>query len=186
MATTRAYREANREKIKAKRHAEYMRQRRAQMTPEQKAEEREKARIRMAARYAAMTDDERRQKIEAGNKARRARREAARKAAEKARKADAVTRRKENRAALNSNPEAVYGRIRRAIPRSIFADIRDDIANDITIALLDGEIGLGEIEASVRTYLSRHFRAREWSSVWSLDAIIPETDGLSLIDTIAA
>lgn len=168
------------------RHAAKTRRLRANWSPERRAAEREAARIRMAKRYAAMTDDERRQKIEAGTKARRARREAARIAAEKTRKAEAVTHRKENRAAFNLDPEAIYKRIRKAIPRSIFADIRDDIANDIAIALLDGEISLDGIETSVRDYLSKHLRQREWSRVWSLDAIIPGTDNVSRIDTIAA
>lgn len=154
------------------RHREGMRQIRSSMTPEQRAEYNEKARLRMARNYANLSADRKAEKISAGNERRKARLAAKRAALREAREAQAAQWRIENRAAFDRDAAAIYARIRRAIPRTIYADIRDDLATDIAIALLDGELAMTEIEGSVRRFMAAHLKAREWRMA-SLDALIP-------------
>lgn len=116
----------------------------------------------------------------------KAEREAIKAAQEAARKALIPVRRKENRAAFDKDPAGLYASIRRAIPRSFPADVRDDIATDISIALLDGEIALDEIETSVSQFLSKHYQGRDWHQNISFDQPIAGTNDLRLGDRIAA
>lgn len=166
-------------------HREYERRRRAAMTPEQRVAYNEKTRVRMARYYARLSDEKKRERIAADNERRRAARKAERIAAEKVRRAQAAKWKAENRAAFDEDAAAIYARISRAIPAGYPSDIRDDVASDISIALLDGELPINGIEREVRRFISAHFSGREWGRIWSLDAAIPGTDGIRRIDTIA-
>lgn len=106
--------------------------------------------------------------------------------AEAERRAMAPIWKKEARAAFNRNPAAIMDRIKRAIPRGYPADVRDDVATDMTIALFDGEIALAEIERAASTFIAKHYRDREWHALISTDAPIAGTDNLRLGDTITA
>lgn len=167
------------------RKRERMRHHRANLSPERKQAEREAARARMAIRYASLTDEQRRERTARNNETRRRRREAARIEREKQRQELSVARRVENRRAINEDGTSIYQMIIKSIPRTIYADIRDDIANDIVIALYDGEIGTDEIKSSVTTYLRRHLRLRDWYGSISLDTPLPDFDTLTIGDTLA-
>ena len=82
---------------------------------------------------------------------------------------------------LNSN--AIYGAANEAVPRGLPADIRDDIISLIVLAVLEGELRPDEIATRSREVVRAHYR--EFSDfTLSLDAVIPGTDGLRMIDTL--
>jgi hypothetical protein len=185
---------------------ERVRRQRANWSPEKKAEEQIASRKRMAKHYASMTAEKRAKKIAAINEARRRRVaprraaaaaaavaakaqriaavEAAAAAAEAMRVAGIKQRRTENRQAFNADARGLCARIKAAIPRSFPADIRDDVASDMSIALMDGEIALNEIESKARHFISLHYKAREWHTALSLDAVTAGTDDLRAIDRL--
>lgn len=182
----------DREKIR-KRNRERMRRYRASYSEEKKAEERDKKNAWRRRKWARMSDEWRRKELDDFAAKRAAYKAKVKKAkeelrieAEKKRRARIPLVRAENRRAFDADPAGMYARIRRAVPRHCPSDVRDDIAADISIALLDGELELDEIERSVTRFVSAHYRAREWHEAHSLDAIIPGTDNLRLVDTIAA
>ena len=73
-----------------------------------------------------------------------------------------------------------------ATPCSLPTDIRDDVVSEMILAVLEGRLGQHQIIHAAPRFVSQHFRAREWAQTLSLDAIVPGTDHLRLIDTIAA
>lgn len=74
----------------------------------------------------------------------------------------------------------------RGIPRGLPDYVRDDIAQEVLLALLEDTIQLCDLATGIKTYSRKY-----WSMFpgkfgpISLDAPIPGTDGLALIDTIA-
>lgn len=82
-------------------------------------------------------------------------------------------------------PEELLLKISSLLPMSLPAHIRDDVRQEIVLAVLTGEIRYREIGSKVREFISRVFKLHpaRFGPV-SLDAIVPGTDNLRLIDTI--
>ncbi|MBN9033677.1 MAG: hypothetical protein J0I23_28175 [Rhizobiales bacterium] len=175
-----------------KRHPE--KERMAKMTPEQKAR---CLALRAAAqkRYFANRTLERREadrqwRLDYNLRRReeravaRAAREATKAAQEAERKANAPAWSKESRAAFDADPRGLQRRIYKAVPRHWPQDIRDDIVMDITVALLDGELSLAEIETRAGFYVNKHFRGRDYGRTLSIDLPMIGSDDNRLIDTL--
>lgn len=179
-AAAAKYRDAHRAEINAK-------ERKRRRSPEVRAQRNASER----ARIAKMTPEQR--KRDSARRAalsrkyyakQKAERDAVKAAQQAERQANAPAWRKEARAAFDRDHTGLQRRIHKAVPRHFPKDIRDDIAMDITVALLDGEISLSEIEARANHYARRNFQVREWWSTVSLDLPIAGTNDLRLIDTL--
>lgn len=73
-----------------------------------------------------------------------------------------------------------------AVPDTLPPDIRDDVISEMVVAVLEGSLSAIDVPRAARRFISDHFRSREWRSILSLDAVVPGTDRVRLIDTIAA
>lgn len=58
--------------------------------------------------------------------------------------------------------------------------------SEMVVAVLEGSLSAIDIPRAARRFISAHFKSREWRSILSLDAVVPGTDRVRLIDTIAA
>lgn len=81
---------------------------------------------------------------------------------------------------------ALYLEIVAAVPRTYPRAMRDDVIAAVNLALFDGKIRVRDIAAGVRIATTEYNRLYTKFGVVSLDAIVPGTDNLRLIDTIAA
>lgn len=72
------------------------------------------------------------------------------------------------------------------IPRGLPDFMRADLASDITLALLEGELKFENLESEARSYLTAHRKMfpDKWGPV-SIDETIPGTDGLTIADTLS-
>lgn len=81
---------------------------------------------------------------------------------------------------------AIYAAAHAAVPRGLPSDIRDDVISEIVVAVLCGDILESEIAASAKRFVTAFYRQFDRFKTISLDAPIPGTDGLRLIDTLEA
>lgn len=176
--------------IEARRVAKAARERekRAAMTPEQKAAYNAAGRKRAAKRYDTMDDETRRarwRKSAERLRVKRAEVKTERQRAEAIAFAARATKLKaDNRTAFVTTPDALYARARKAIPYGYPEDVREDVANDMVIALLDGELAADEIEKRARQYIAKHYKARDWFTAVSYDAPKPGHEGKTYKDFI--
>lgn len=166
--------------------ARYMRQLRASWTDERRAVEREASRLRMNAHYARLTPERKRLKVTAGNEQKQQRRIRKRAEMDARRLAQRNATRVENLKVMATDTGRIYRTIVASIPRTLHRDIRDDIAQDLVVAVLEGDVAVGDIGSHVKHYVALHFRQREWRRHHSLDALVPGTDRLAFIDTVAS
>jgi hypothetical protein len=82
--------------------------------------------------------------------------------------------------------DPIYGRIARAVPRTVDPILRDDIVSDVYLAIREGRLHPREIEAAATKFISAAFAA--WANRWgalSLDALIGDgADGPSFIELV--
>ncbi|WP_156387017.1 MULTISPECIES: hypothetical protein [unclassified Rhizobium] len=84
----------------------------------------------------------------------------------------------QNQRALSKEPLEVYRRVIRAISKRGYPpDVQDDIASEMILSLMQGDIPLSEIEVKVNCYARDHYRQREWKQTISLDAPNRNDDG---------
>jgi len=74
----------------------------------------------------------------------------------------------------------------KAVPTRYPQDVRDDIVSMIVLAVLEDEFPAAEIPLHAKKFISAYYRASDFHRTTSIDATIPGTDGLRLIDVIAA
>ncbi|AHE55883.1 hypothetical protein [Sphingomonas sanxanigenens] len=81
--------------------------------------------------------------------------------------------------------DPIYGMIWRAVPRSVDPMLREDIMSDIYLGIREGRLHPCEIATMAKVYISAGYAAfaNRWGAV-SLDAAMPGTDDLRIIDTI--
>lgn len=154
----------------------------ANMTPEQIEKKRERARA-----YDQTPKGRRINRASANRYKQRLRdvRDSAREA-ERARRLEcAPAWREENRTAMEADPKGIFRRVCMSIKPSWAQDVRDDVAQDIAVALLEGQISLHEIERIAGDFVKAHFRGRDWFETFGLDAIVPGTEDLTLADTLS-
>lgn len=84
--------------------------------------------------------------------------------------------------ALAANP--LYAAIEAAVPRGLPHDVRADVISQMALDVLEGWLDLADVKKAARQYLTAHDRASgRWDHV-SLDAPMPGTDDLRMIDTL--
>ena len=72
-----------------------------------------------------------------------------------------------------------------AVPEYLPPHIREDVCQDLIVALLAGEISRADLEDEVSAYVNKVFKMHPTKyGPLSLDAIIPGTEDMRLIDTI--
>ena len=91
----------------------------------------------------------------------------------------------ENRAAIEADPRGMLRRIYKAIKPSWTRDVRDDVAQDIAVALLDGQLPLSEIEKTAAEFVRSHFSGRDWFETYDLDMKLPNSTELTLADVLS-
>lgn len=89
----------------------------------------------------------------------------------------------ETKEAMSRNPGVIFSQIRRAVSANKYpVDVIDDIASDMMIGLLQGDMPLSEIKASVARYAQEHYRQRGWKKTLSLHAPrFPSGDGIETL-----
>lgn len=163
---------------KRKKRAEY----RAKMTTEQREREREKQREYKKTPKCQAQQKLYKQRIRA---ARNAAKEAAREAERERRAECAPVWQAENRAALEADPKGMHRRIFRAVKSSWMRDVRDDVAQDIAVALLEGKLSLSEIERTAAEFVRAHFSGRDWFATYDLNMKLPGAEELTLADILS-
>jgi hypothetical protein len=81
--------------------------------------------------------------------------------------------------------DTTLDRVRRAIARTLPADIRDDAISDLYLAVLSGTVDLDEVEKQARKFGNRVLNA--FASKFgprSLDQELGDADGFTLMDTL--
>lgn len=78
----------------------------------------------------------------------------------------------------------LYAAIHAIVPRWYPRDVRDDIIMEIIVAVLEGRESVTSASRKVGSFAPAHYK-ENFKSV-SLDAVIPGTDNLRLIDTLSA
>ena len=78
----------------------------------------------------------------------------------------------------------VYIAVERLVPKYLPADIRDDMVMEIIVAILEGAHTVETARKALWTFAPPHYRDR-FKQV-SIDATISGTEGLRLIDVLAA
>lgn len=87
-------------------------------------------------------------------------------------------------AALNKND--LYATARASVPSYYPRHTRDDIISSIVLAVLEGDFTLAEIPNYAKKFISAYYKEADYYRTRSIDATIPGTDGLRLIDVLAA
>lgn len=87
-------------------------------------------------------------------------------------------------AALNRND--LYAAVRACVPSYYPRHTRDDIISMIVLAVLEGEFPAANIAVHAKRFIAAYYRESDFHRTVSIDATIPGTDGLRLIDVIAA
>lgn len=87
---------------------------------------------------------------------------------------------------MHLSQNAIYAAASAAVHRGMPPDVRDDILSMIVLAVLEGEFPVEEIAAQAKKFISAHYRQFSKFSTVSIDAVVPGTDNLRLIDTLAA
>ena len=79
----------------------------------------------------------------------------------------------------------VFNRGADAVPRNIMGDLRADICQDLAVGILCGDFSQDDLKlpAKEKMRLLRKMFPDKYGPI-SLDAIVPGTDNLRLIDTI--
>lgn len=72
------------------------------------------------------------------------------------------------------------------IPRGLPDFMRMDIASDLTLALLEGDLKIANLKSEAKKYLTAHRKMfpDKWGPV-SIDAPLPGTDGFTIADTLS-
>ena len=74
-----------------------------------------------------------------------------------------------------------------AVPRHLPDHVRADVCQEMLAALLGQEIVASDIRGQVKNYLRRHYQSySDRFRFASLDAVLPGTDNLRYLDTIAS
>lgn len=100
------------------------------------------------------------------------------------------TKRRNEQKRLRTKPaymRSMMENIMRLIPRSLHPELREDLRNDFVRDILAGEITVQQVPRVMRRYAAeaRKMMSNRFKFV-SLDDTIPGTDGLAIVDTIAA
>lgn len=94
-------------------------------------------------------------------------------------------RKRKSKTAIVLNPDVVYRQIMAAIPRVWPRHVRDDIAGEMCLAVLEGKILVTDIDKEVRKFMTVYNRVYETYRTTSLDAPVAGTDNLRRIDTVS-
>lgn len=94
--------------------------------------------------------------------------------------------RKKAKRQMQKSPELVYEIVTKAIPRAFPKHVRDDVASIIYLDILESRASLENIDGLVAKALTRFNRTMETYKTRSLDAPIPGTDGLTMLDLTAS
>ena len=81
--------------------------------------------------------------------------------------------------------DPVFGRISRAVPRSIEPALRDDIISDVYLEIREGKLHPRDIAAEARRFITAGYAA--WANAWgalSLNALQDNDDGPSFLESI--
>lgn len=73
-----------------------------------------------------------------------------------------------------------------AVPKYLDRHAREDIISSIVLAVLEGEIDEADIPAKAGGYITAYNRGSNHYNTVSIDAVIPGTAKLRLVDTLAA
>ncbi|MFK0688010.1 hypothetical protein ACFX5Q_07365 [Mesorhizobium sp. IMUNJ 23033] len=87
--------------------------------------------------------------------------------------------------AVRHDPDTVYRVVSRAVSSALPRFIRDDVISSMLLAVLEGELLLGNVAARVKDYLGRYNRQYDSFRTLSLDAPMAGTD-LRRIDMLEA
>lgn len=91
---------------------------------------------------------------------------------------------------LRSNPnyaKTLMADVMKMIPRSLHPELREDLRNDIVRDILAGELTFAKVPQVMKSYAAKARRMlNDRYKFVSLDDVIPGTDGVCRIDTIAA
>lgn len=85
-------------------------------------------------------------------------------------------------AALGQNP--IYAAVAAVVPSRLPDHVRDDAIQSLILAVLEGEIALSDVAGHAKRHIGAAYGLMGKFGLKSLDATIPGTDGLRLIDTI--
>jgi hypothetical protein len=80
----------------------------------------------------------------------------------------------------------VYALIGAAIPRGIPDDVRQDIGSALIIKVMEGKVSATDVRRAVQDFISAHYKMFDGFKTSSLDEVIPGTDSLRRIDTVAS
>lgn len=83
---------------------------------------------------------------------------------------------------LSSND--IYAAAWSAVPRTIPADVRDDVISMIILAVLEGEIRIEDVPRLSREFTNRHYRQFSKFDTSSLDAPLYHDSSKTLLDTL--
>lgn len=86
----------------------------------------------------------------------------------------------------NSNSIALYKKICALLPPGMPLDVQQDISASMMLSVIEGAIDARQIAAHVKSYKTAHYRMFDGFKTSSLDEVIPGTDNLRRIDTIAS
>lgn len=78
-----------------------------------------------------------------------------------------------------------YKLVNSAVPKGYPQDVRDDIVSSVMLAALEGRVKPKNIKQEVKHYITAHYRMFDQHKTISINAPIPGTEKLSMIDTIA-
>lgn len=116
------------------------------------------------------------------NKAKIAQREALKRRQKAEAAAIDLTPREQFRQSLASNE--VWLVANKSVPATLPSDVRDDVISSLCLAVFEGEISVGDIASRARTFVSAHYRSRDWWQTVSIDAPIFRGSDTSLLDVL--
>jgi hypothetical protein len=82
---------------------------------------------------------------------------------------------------------ALVVRVNNVVPKALSEQVRADVAQDIILGVLSGELSENDLAKHVQTYIRRHYGKVEWNRFRdvSLDAPYPGTDNRSWHDVLS-
>jgi len=89
----------------------------------------------------------------------------------------------ELRKQLSSND--IYSAVNAAVSYGVPRHIRDDVISSMVLAVLEGELQIGDVKAKARSYMSAYHRAAETYRTVSADAPSHADNDRSLLDTFS-
>lgn len=92
------------------------------------------------------------------------------------------------RAALAARKPEFLSIVRSSVPTGLPRHVREDIISSVVLSALEGEIlsTPKALKDAIRRFTTAYYRMYDTYKTKSLDAVVPGSDNLRLIDTIAA